>query len=92
MLASHAERGEVWDKAAQYFVEALAQAVRGLAYQEAIALYDRTLGALKSVTGRHFHSVGHPGATVNIQSIGIALGRSTARSRSHARPKRWREG
>jgi class 3 adenylate cyclase/tetratricopeptide (TPR) repeat protein len=48
VLASHAERGEVWDKAAKYFVEALAQAVRALAYHEALALYDRTLGALKS--------------------------------------------
>ena len=47
VLASHAERGEVWDKAAQYFVEALAQAVEAFAYHEAIALYDRVLHALQ---------------------------------------------
>ena len=47
VLASHAERGEVWDKAAHYLVEALAQAVQSRAYPEALALYDRTLRALK---------------------------------------------
>jgi tetratricopeptide (TPR) repeat protein len=46
-LASHAERGGVWDKAAHYLVEALAQTAHGFAYHEANALYDRTLGALK---------------------------------------------
>ena len=49
VLASHAERGEVWDKAAQYFVEALAQAVQAFAYHEAVALYDRALGALRQL-------------------------------------------
>jgi tetratricopeptide (TPR) repeat protein len=47
VLASHAERGEVWYKAAHYLVEALAQASRGWAYHEAMALYDRTLRALR---------------------------------------------
>jgi class 3 adenylate cyclase/tetratricopeptide (TPR) repeat protein len=45
-LASHAERGEVWDKAAHYLVEALTQAVQAWAYHEAMALYDRTLRVL----------------------------------------------
>lgn len=47
VLASHAERGEAWDKAAHYLVEALAQAVQSRAYPEALALYDRTMRALK---------------------------------------------
>jgi len=49
VLASHAERAEVWDKAAQYLVEALAQAVQSRAYPEALSLYDRTLRALKQL-------------------------------------------
>jgi class 3 adenylate cyclase/tetratricopeptide (TPR) repeat protein len=49
VLASHAERGEVWDKAAHYLVEALAQAVQSRAYPEALALYDRALRALKQL-------------------------------------------
>ena len=49
VLASHAERSEVWDKAAHYLVEALAQAVQSRAYPEALALYDRTLRALKQL-------------------------------------------
>ena len=47
LLASHAERGEVWDKAAHYLLASLSQAIRGSANHEAIALYDRTLKALE---------------------------------------------
>jgi class 3 adenylate cyclase/tetratricopeptide (TPR) repeat protein len=43
LLASHAERGEVWDKAAHYLIGSLSQAIRSSANHEAIALYDRTL-------------------------------------------------
>jgi class 3 adenylate cyclase/tetratricopeptide (TPR) repeat protein len=52
VLASHAERGEVWDKAAHYLVKALAQSVQGWAYQEAVALYDRTLRALERLPAK----------------------------------------
>jgi tetratricopeptide (TPR) repeat protein len=52
LLASHAERGEVWDKAADYLVKALAQSVRSWAFQEAIALYDRTLRVLEHLPAK----------------------------------------
>ena len=47
LLAFHAERGEVWDKAAHYLLGSLSQAIRGSANREAIALYDRTLKVLE---------------------------------------------
>jgi tetratricopeptide (TPR) repeat protein len=46
LLASHAERGEVWDKAAHYLIGSLSQAIRSSANHEAVALYDRALKAL----------------------------------------------
>ncbi len=46
LLASHAERGEVWAKAARYLIRSLSHAIRGSANHEAIALYDRTLKAV----------------------------------------------
>jgi class 3 adenylate cyclase/tetratricopeptide (TPR) repeat protein len=46
LLASHAERGEVWDKAAHYLIGSLSQAIRSSANHEAIALYDRALKVL----------------------------------------------
>jgi class 3 adenylate cyclase/tetratricopeptide (TPR) repeat protein len=49
VMATHAERAEVWDKAAKYLVEALAQAVQNRAYAEALALYDRTMRALQQL-------------------------------------------
>jgi class 3 adenylate cyclase len=45
-LALHAERGEVWDKAARYLVAACTAAIRGSANREAIVLFDRALRAL----------------------------------------------
>lgn len=48
-LASHAERGEIWDRAARHLIGALSQAVAASANREAIALYDRTLHALKQL-------------------------------------------
>ena len=47
VLASHAERGEVWEKASQYLAEALYQANDRSAYREARGLYERTLKALQ---------------------------------------------
>ncbi|WP_421996295.1 adenylate/guanylate cyclase domain-containing protein [Reyranella sp.] len=49
VLASHAERGEVWDKAARYLIASLDQAIRSSANHEAVALYDRTLKALEQL-------------------------------------------
>jgi class 3 adenylate cyclase/tetratricopeptide (TPR) repeat protein len=46
LLASHAERGEVWDKAARYLIQSLSQAIRSSANHEAVALFDRTLKVL----------------------------------------------
>ena len=46
LLASHAERGEVWDKAAQYLIGSLSQAIRSSANHEAVALYDRAVKVL----------------------------------------------
>ncbi|CAN5778847.1 adenylate/guanylate cyclase domain-containing protein [soil metagenome] len=46
VLASHAERGEIWDKAAAYLLASLDQSMRSSANQEAVALYDRTLNAV----------------------------------------------
>lgn len=47
VLASHAERGEIWDKAAQYLIGSLGQAIRNSANHEAVGLYDRALTALQ---------------------------------------------
>jgi class 3 adenylate cyclase/tetratricopeptide (TPR) repeat protein len=47
VLASHAERGEIWDKAVQYLIASLSQAVRSSANHEALGLYDRALRALE---------------------------------------------
>lgn len=47
VLASHAERGEVWDKAAHYLISSLDQAIRSSANHEAVALYDRLLKAVE---------------------------------------------
>jgi class 3 adenylate cyclase/tetratricopeptide (TPR) repeat protein len=47
VLASHAERGEVWEKASRYLAEALRQAVKRSAHREAIGLYERALKALQ---------------------------------------------
>src|SRR5260370_34543636 len=41
LLASHAERGEVWDKAAHYLIGSLSQAIRGSANHERSELYAR---------------------------------------------------
>ena len=46
MLASHAERGEIWDKAAHYLIGSLSQAIRSSANHEAVALYDRAVKVL----------------------------------------------
>jgi class 3 adenylate cyclase/tetratricopeptide (TPR) repeat protein len=49
VLALHAERGEVWDKAAHYIVKALAQAVQGESHREAVGLYERAVNILKQL-------------------------------------------
>ena len=46
LLASHAERGEIWDKAVQYLIGSLSQAICSSANHEAIALYERALKVL----------------------------------------------
>jgi class 3 adenylate cyclase/tetratricopeptide (TPR) repeat protein len=46
LLASHAERGEIWDKAAHYLIGSLSQAIRSSANHEAVALYDRAVKVL----------------------------------------------
>ena len=46
LLASHAERGEIWDKAVHYLIGSLSQAIRSSANHEAIALYERALKVL----------------------------------------------
>ena len=46
LLASHAERGEIWDKAAHHLIGALSQAIRSSANHEAVALYDRAVKVL----------------------------------------------
>ncbi len=51
VLASHAERGEIWDKAAHYPMEALEQATRSSSNHEAVALYDRLLVAINRLPG-----------------------------------------
>ena len=48
-LAFHAERGQVWDKAAQYFAAACGNAIAKSANREAIALFDRALAALNNL-------------------------------------------
>jgi tetratricopeptide (TPR) repeat protein len=47
VLASHAERGEIWDKAAHHLMGSLGQAIRSSANHEAIGLYDRILEVLE---------------------------------------------
>ena len=51
VLAFHAERGEIWDKAAHYLMEALDQATRSSSNHEAVALYDRLLVAIDRLPG-----------------------------------------
>lgn len=46
-LAHHAFRGEVWDKALEYFRQAGNQAVSRSAFQEAVAYFEQALAALK---------------------------------------------
>ena len=46
VLASHAERAEAWDKAAQHLLAALDQAIRTSSNHEAVALFDRALAAM----------------------------------------------
>src|SRR4029077_9565250 len=46
MLSFHAERGQVWEKAAQYLSVACGRAIAKSANREAIALFDRGLAAL----------------------------------------------
>lgn len=46
VLASHAERAEAWDKAAEHLLAALDQAIRGSSNHEAVALHDRALAAI----------------------------------------------
>lgn len=46
VLASHAERAEAWDKAAQHLLAALDQAIRNSSNHEAVALYERALTAI----------------------------------------------
>jgi class 3 adenylate cyclase/tetratricopeptide (TPR) repeat protein len=45
-LSFHAERGQVWDKAAQYLIAACGLAIAKSANREAIAHFDRALAAL----------------------------------------------
>jgi tetratricopeptide (TPR) repeat protein len=45
-LASHAERGEAWDRAARHLITACTHAIKASANREAIALFDRALRAL----------------------------------------------
>ena len=45
-LAHHAFRGEVWDKALEYFRQAGHQAVSRSAFQEAVAYFEQALAAL----------------------------------------------
>jgi predicted ATPase len=45
-LSFHAERGQVWDKAAQYLTAACARAIAKSANREAIAYFDRGLAAV----------------------------------------------
>ena len=47
MVAYHAERGEVWDKAARYLREAGVKASERLAYREAHDCFERALSALE---------------------------------------------
>jgi class 3 adenylate cyclase/tetratricopeptide (TPR) repeat protein len=46
LLAFHAEKGRIWDKAARYLLAACTAAIRGSANREALALYERGLAAL----------------------------------------------
>ena len=47
MVAYHAERGEVWDKAAHYLRQAGVKAATRLAYREALDYFERALAALE---------------------------------------------
>ena len=47
LVAHHALRGEVWDKAATYFRQAGEQAVARSANREAVAAFEQALGALQ---------------------------------------------
>jgi class 3 adenylate cyclase/tetratricopeptide (TPR) repeat protein len=51
MLSFHAERGQVWEKAAQYLSVACGRAIAKSANREAIALFDRGLAALDHLPG-----------------------------------------
>jgi DNA-binding SARP family transcriptional activator len=47
MVAYHAERGEVWDKAARYLRQAGVKAATRLAYRDALDYFERALAALE---------------------------------------------
>ena len=47
MLAYHAERGEIWEKAARYLRQAGIRATTRLAYREALDYFERALAALE---------------------------------------------
>jgi class 3 adenylate cyclase len=82
LLASHAERGEVWDKAAQYLIGSLSQANRGSANHEAIALYDRTLNVVERLPADVSPTLAID-ASARVQPIAGA-GRNRPAGRRHA--------
>jgi len=53
LLAHHALRGELWDKALAYFRQAGEQAVARSAYREAVAAFEQALGAVQHLPESH---------------------------------------
>ena len=53
LLAHHALRGELWDKAVAYFRQAGAQALARSAYREAMTSFEQALGALQHLPDSH---------------------------------------
>jgi tetratricopeptide (TPR) repeat protein len=53
LLAHHALGGELWDKAVAYFRQAGEQAVTRSAHQEAVAAFERALGAVQHLPDSH---------------------------------------
>ena len=86
LLASHAERGEVWDKAAHYLIGSLSQAIRSSANHEAIALYERALEGARSAADRRLDHAGHRCARARLQSAAGA-GRDRPVGRRHERSR-----
>jgi predicted ATPase/class 3 adenylate cyclase/DNA-binding winged helix-turn-helix (wHTH) protein len=50
LLAHHAQRGEMWEKAVTYFQQAGEQAVSRSAHREAVAAFEQALGALQHLS------------------------------------------